>query len=78
MIKVICIKNHNDFIDEAQGIKKGVIYFTYNDYFIVNNIIHVYTSPKNETYLGTFLKYHFLTLDEWREQKINKILEWEN
>jgi hypothetical protein len=82
MIKVICIKNTQTPYSkwkEPQKLSPGNIY--YADIISYNGneddkSWHIYR--KNEfigyTYINTFLKKYFLTMAEFREYRINKIL----
>ena len=72
MIKVMCIKSF-EYEFSIKGIIKGNIYYipkslTENKW----TITAVYDA--NDNCLGAFTKDNFITLDEWRNQQINKIL----
>ena len=73
MIKVFCIKSFKYSVSKKEIIK-GNIYFTISVITTPNwSIIPIYNN--NEEFLGTFHKMDFITLDEWRDQQIDKILE---
>ena len=72
MIKVICITKNDSY--PYTTIEKNSIVFAYEDAFYGNSDwFGAYTNePK---YLGARYKRHFLTLEQFREQQIDKILE---
>jgi len=82
MIKVICIKDccnlwlnefnnlENVFLNKFYYLHKGIYRFVKKEYF--------YSVHLNETFnsfIGYYKMDNFLTMEEWREYQINKILE---
>lgn len=68
-MKVVCIDDISRDPDAISGFTKGFVYVvernTSTDFFLVRNDI-------NRT--SWIQKSRFLTLEEWREQRINTIL----
>jgi len=76
MIKIICIESYK-FARTKKSVKKGVIYYTVPDYFFSFSwtIIPIYNDYEGADFVATFHKDKFITLDEWRNQQIDKILK---
>ena len=75
MIKVVCIETNKHQYTKKE-IKKGVIYLTYPNYFYSTwDIIPIFENEDSENLFSTFFKKYFISLEEWREQRISKILE---
>ena len=61
-----------NIIYDAYNLDENIIYETYNEY---TNNVKYYNIYLGERFIGTFLKKRFITLAEFREQRINKILD---
>lgn len=73
MIKIICIKSVKHPISK-KAVKERVMYFTDSDSFYTKEIINIFIGQKETDYLAPFFKEDFITLEQFREQQINKIL----
>ena len=75
MIKVVCIESCK-FVRTKKSVKKGVIYYTLPDYFFsfVWSIIPIYNDSEGADIVAIFHKEKFITLEELRNQQIDKIL----
>ena len=73
--KLICIKSSFDTTFIKSKVEKGDIikigYFAYK-YSIDRDIIPI--RDLNNIFLGWFCKRNFITLEEYREQQLNRIL----
>ena len=72
MIKLICVKDTKDWYHNT--IYKGEIVLSseYYDPFVDN--ISIWALQKSPNHIGYFRVIHFIPLDLWREQIIDKIL----
>ena len=68
---IICIKDTSEYYGNGTMIKKGQIIF-YSKRNYSSKIVIL--KSKNEDYYGLFDETNFITLEEWREQQIDKIL----
>lgn len=75
MIKVLCIEYYKHKYTKRE-VKKGIVYFTYPNYFYNKwDVIPIFEKEDSDYLLSTFYKKYFITLDEWRNQQIDKILK---
>ena len=86
--KIICIKNCEEESQlprmylpnkKTRKIKKGEIFTTNNsDFFWLPNLARLYSSSDGhlpEDYLGLFNNSNFMKLEEYRNTKIEKLLD---
>ena len=66
-IKVICKNN------KYKNILSNKIYYTNNITFIGIKVIYYYIYDLNKKFIDCYDKNDFTTLDEFREQRLNKI-----
>jgi hypothetical protein len=85
-MKVLCIRTSGDAYSELGGkeilrnfmpkIIKDKFYYVSEWTSANNNYTYtIHYEDNDESYLGIFLKKHFITIDELREKVIDKILD---
>ena len=82
-IKVFCLNSATEIIifgdEEKREIKKGNTYYVDDNYYedvLIGISVYEWDEIVYKFWdLGFFLKKDLITLQEWREQQINKILE---
>ena len=73
MIKVYCI---NDvYYSSKESLIKGNIYLTRYDYFSESDKVYIPIFTEKNVFIAAYLKTHFISLHELRNQQINKILK---
>ena len=81
MIKVICIKNCKSFFgdDNFYELIPYKLYYikeeNYKDYGNPCELYGIYDKIFHYKYIGLYESNNFITLQEWRQQRINKILD---
>ena len=68
-VKVICIKECRALDNRKTCILNKIYHAS-----IENDILYIYSDDNHHTYIGFFYSENFLTLADFREQRINSIL----